>query len=57
MLRFHGPDVPFTGWTVAGILLAMLVGTIHAFVSYVVDDLHVFERSVGGLFPRDWRHL
>lgn len=42
---------PLTGWTVAGVLLAMLIGTVHAFAeSQLSNGRHAF----GNLFPRGW---
>lgn len=37
-----------SAWTVIGVLAAMLLGTIHALVLYVLD-----LRSFGTLAPRD----
>lgn len=40
-----------TGWAVAGILAAMLAGTIDAFAS---SQLALGRNRLGRLFPRDW---
>lgn len=37
------------GWTIAGILAAMLIGAIHAAGSLLLEQ-------PTRLFPRDWQH-
>jgi hypothetical protein len=39
-----------SGWTVAGVLAAMLIGVVHAAASPLLERRHYTRR----LFPRDW---
>lgn len=38
-----------SAWTIIGLLLAMLAGTIHAFVGYILDDRRIrrLDRTLG----------
>lgn len=38
-------------WTLAGLLLALLIGTVHGYIGLLVDNSRVLNR----LYPKGWQ--